>query len=203
MLSTADLLPMPLTALPAAAIFDCDGTLVDTMPAHFVAWRRVLDNLGHADIFPEPQFYAWGGTPAQEILERLNAAHGLSLPPDETATAKENVYETLIPGVQPIAPVVAEARRLFTAGVPLAVASGGRRDVVEASLASVGIRELFGFVVGSEDAPRGKPAPDIFLRAAELLGVAPSGCVVFEDAPAGFAAARAAGMRAVDITRYL
>lgn len=199
---TEHLIPMPLADLPAAAIFDCDGTLVDTMPLHFVAWRKTLDDLGHTEIFQETQFYAWGGTPAKEIMERLNEIHGLTLPPHETATVKEEVYQTLIPQVKPLLFVIEEAKRLHAAGVPLAVASGGRRDVVIESLEAVGIRELFGPIVGSEDVSHGKPAPDVFLRAAELLGVAPEGCVVYEDAPAGLLAAHRAGMKAVDITRF-
>lgn len=201
-LPTEHLIPMPLAELPAGAIFDCDGTLVDTMPLHFVAWRRVLDDLGHVTIFPETQFYEWGGTPAKEILERLNEIHGLTLPPHETANIKEEVYQTLIPQVKPLLFVIEEARRLHAAGVPLAVASGGRRDVVIESLEVVGIRDLFGPIVGSEDVAHGKPAPDVFLRAAELLGLAPDTCVVYEDAPAGLLAAQRAGMKAVDITRF-
>lgn len=196
-------LPLPVPELPAAAIFDCDGTLVDTMPLHYVAWRETLDGLGHPHVFPETQFYEWGGTPAQEIIERLNVRHGLSLLPHETATAKEDNYGRLIPDVKPIGIVVAEARRLFAAGVPLAVASGGRRDMVEASLAAAGIHDLFPVVVGSEDVPRGKPEPDVFLRAAELLGVEATVCVVYEDAPNGLLAGYRAGMRVVDVTRFL
>ncbi len=200
---TEHLIPMPLATLPAGAIFDCDGTLVDTMPLHFVAWRKTLDALGHPTIFPETQFYEWGGTPAKEIMERLNVIHGLTLPPHETATEKEEIYRTLITDVKPLTFVIDEAIRLHAAGVPLAVASGGRRDVVIESLETVGIRDLFGPVVGSEDVANGKPAPDVFLRAAELLGVAPERCVVFEDAPAGLLAAHRAGMKAVDIIRFL
>ena len=201
-LPTEHLIPMPLAQLPGGAIFDCDGTLVDTMPLHFIAWRKVLDALGHTDIFPESQFYAWGGTPAKEILERLNELHALNLSPHETADVKEEVYQTLIPQVKPLLFVIDEAKRLYAAGVPLAVASGGRRDVVIESLETVGIRDLFGPIVGSEDVAHGKPAPDVFLRAAELLGIAPEHCVVYEDAPAGLLAAHRAGMKAVNITLF-
>ena len=196
------LITMPLARLPSAAIFDCDGTLVDTMPLHYVAWRKTLDDLGLARVFPEAQFYEWGGTPAKEIIERLNAQHGLTLDAHPLANRKEEQYHLLISDVQIVAHVVEEARRLNKAGVPLAVASGGRRDVVEASLVNVGIRDLFGPIVGSEDVPNGKPAPDVFLRAAELLGVAAADCVVFEDAPAGILAAYRAGMRVVDVTKF-
>jgi HAD superfamily hydrolase (TIGR01509 family) len=204
--ATADdhLVPMPLAFTPGGAIFDCDGTLADTMPLHYLAWRETLDSVGAPlPVFPESQFYAWGGVTAKEIVERLNAEHGLSLPPEETATKKEETYRRLIPRVQPIADVVAEARRLHAAGVPLAVASGGRRDLVEETLNVIGVRDLFGPVVGSEDVTHGKPAPDPFLLAAGRMGVAPETCVVYEDAAAGLIAARRAGMRAVNILLYV
>ena len=196
-------LPLPVPELPVAAIFDCDGTLVDTMPLHFVAWRKTLDDLGHMHVFPETQFYEWGGTPALEIIERLNAMHTLAMLPHETATAKEENYARLLDNIAPLDRVVAEAHRFFAAGIPLAVASGGRRDLVEASLRAVGIRDLFRFVIGSEDVTHGKPAPDVFLRAAELLGIAPEACIVYEDAPNGVLAAFRAGMKVVDVTQYL
>ena len=197
------LIPMPLDELPGGAIFDCDGTLVDTMPIHFVAWRKTLNDLGHTEIFPESQFYEWGGVPAKEIIERLNTIHGTNLLAHKMATTKEENYSQLISNVKPILLVVEEARRLYAAGVPLAVASGGRRDVVEASLRNVGILDLFGPVVGSEDVTNGKPAPDVFLKAAELIGVEPQKCVVYEDAPAGLQAAFRAGMKAVDVTKFI
>ncbi|MBC8142677.1 MAG: HAD family phosphatase [Armatimonadetes bacterium] len=194
---------MPLAELPAAAIFDCDGTLVDTMPTHFRAWRETLDAAGHPTIFPETQFYEWAGTTATAITERLNEIHGLALHPESTAAAKEELFATLLVGVEPVAPVVAEARRLFALGVPLAVASGGWRAVVDESLRAIGIRDLFVGIVGSEDVTHGKPAPEVFLRAAELLNTAPEKCVVFEDAAGGILAAHRAGMKCVDITKFL
>jgi HAD superfamily hydrolase (TIGR01509 family) len=193
---------MPIDFIPAAAIFDCDGTLADTMPLHYKAWRATLDRHELPHIFPESQFYAWGGTPAKEILERLNSEHGLSLDAVAVAHEKEETYFQLMPEVQPIPVVIAEAKRLH-GKCPLAVASGGARFVVEASLNILGIRDLFETLATSDDVQFGKPAPDVFLLAAQRLGVAPEGCVVYEDAPAGLEAARRAGMKAVDITQFL
>jgi beta-phosphoglucomutase-like phosphatase (HAD superfamily) len=193
---------MPLAFTPAGILFDCDGTLAHTMPLHYRAWRQVLDAEGADAIFPESQFYAWGGVTAREILGRLNADHGLALPIDALTHTKEMTYRRLVPEATPIDIVIAEARRFY--GVcPLAVASGGLKAVVIETLESLGIASLFDAVVGSEDVVHGKPAPDVFLRAAEHLGVDPKMCVVFEDAPAGLEAARRAGMRAVDITQFL
>jgi beta-phosphoglucomutase-like phosphatase (HAD superfamily) len=196
------LIPMPLEHTPGAILFDCDGTLADTMPLHYKAWRATLDALGHSEIFPEAQFYAWGGVTAKEITERLNAEHALQLPPIETAAAKEQNYLLLLPEVTPIEAVIAEARRFF-GRCPLGVVSGGQRELVEETLERLGIRTLFRVVIGSHEVAFGKPAPDGMLLAARLLGVEPTECVVFEDAPAGLEAARRANMKAVDVLRYL
>ena len=196
-------LPLPLPFLPEAAIFDCDGTLADTMPLHFRAFREILDAAGAGHVFPEEQFYAWGGVTAAEIVARLNEQHGLALPVEETAHRKEEAYARLMPTLTPVAAVVEEARRFRDAGVRLAVASGGRRDLVEQTLHVLGVRDWFGPVVGAEDVRRGKPDPDVFLLAAQNLGVRPEVCVVYEDADAGLTAAHRAGMRAVDIRPYL
>jgi beta-phosphoglucomutase-like phosphatase (HAD superfamily) len=191
---------MPLPFTPVGAIFDCDGTLADTMPLHYRAWRETLDPLGCP--FPEEQFYAWGGVTAFEIVERLNDEHGLAMPVEATALTKEENYSRLVPQVQPILAVVAEARRL-SALCPVAVASGGIREVVEETLTTIGLRDLFPVLSTADDVLRGKPEPDIFLVAAERLGIAPEGCVVYEDSPAGIEAARRAGMKAVNVLLYL
>jgi HAD superfamily hydrolase (TIGR01509 family) len=196
------LIPMPLDFTPGAILFDCDGTLVDTMPLHYRAWRHTLDTAGQPTLFPESQFYAWGGVCASEILVRLNRDHGTDLDVDALTHAKEMAYRDLIPQLAGIDAVLAEVRR-FHGTIPLAVVSGGMGLVVRESLRIVGIEHCFDTIVGSEDSPRSKPAPDPFLIAAERLGVAPELCVVFEDAPAGLEGARAAGMKAVDITRHL
>lgn len=201
---TADLshlIPMPVEPVPGAAIFDCDGTLADTMPLHYGAWRATLDRYGHPEIFPEDQFYAWGGVPPKAILERLNALHGLTLDAPKVAHEKEELFYELIPNVGPIPEVVEEARRL-RGQCPLAVASGGTRFVVERTLELLGIRDWFQAVSTADDVVHGKPDPDVFLHAAGLLRVLPARCVVYEDAPPGIEAARRAGMRAVDINPY-
>ena len=195
------LYPLPLPFLPGGAIFDCDGTLADTMPLHYEAWRKTLDPLNAP--FPEETFYAWGGVTAFEIIDRLNALHGLQIPSHQTALQKEADYQKRIAGVRPIAAVVEEARRLGDAGIPLAVASGGIRAVVEETLRTLGILDWFGAIATADDVENGKPAPDVFLLAAERLGVAPENCVVYEDAPAGLEAARRAGMGAVDINVWV
>jgi len=174
-----------------AFIFDCDGTLADNMPIHYQAWTRAMDDFGGS--FPEELFYRWGGTPTIEIVHRLNAMHGLSMEADDVVLHKENYYREMINQVEPKLEVVEIARR-YHGTIPLAVASGGHRDLVVRTLVLLGIHDLFKVVIAAEDYERGKPFPDPFLTAARALGVLPEECLVFEDTTTGATAATAAGM---------
>lgn len=198
---------MPVTWTPPAGttalIFDCDGTLADTMPVHFTAWRAMLEPHGIA--FPEDVFYALAGMPSNKIVARLAAEQGIELPSeaiDQMVADKEQGYVATIAGVQPIEPVVAVARAA-RGRLPMAVASGGHRWVVRKTLEAIGVGDWFDAIVGAEDTERHKPEPDVFLEAARQLGVAPEGCVVFEDAEFGLEAARRAGMLGVDVRPWL
>jgi HAD superfamily hydrolase (TIGR01509 family) len=179
-------------------IFDCDGTLADTMPVHYRAWKRALSEEG-AD-FPEEVFYQWGGRPSVDIVASLNERCGLSMPLVETVERKERYFLELLPEVQAIHPVVDIARRTRS-HAPMAVASGGHRGLVAATLELLGIHEWFDAVICAEDYKNGKPAPDPFLVAASRLGVPPESCLVFEDSPTGIESAKAAGMEYVFIPR--
>lgn len=178
----------------AAYIFDCDGTLADTMPLHYRAWTAALEPLGAQ--FPEALFYSLGGVPAPRIIERLNAAQGLSLPPVETAEHKEALFAALLHEVQPIAPVV-DFMRSVSGRFPLAVGSGGPKALVLQTLDALGIRDHFAAIVTYEDVVHGKPAPDTYLECARRLAVEPGRCLVFEDTPLGIEAATRAGMQSV------
>lgn len=178
----------------AAYIFDCDGTLADTMPTHYRAWQTALGE--HAEKFPEAVFYELGGVPTARIVELINERHDLSLPVDETVAIKEAIFLELSSEVAAIEPVVAIAKA-FAGQKPMAVASGGHRRIVLSTLRALGIVDLFKAIVTSEDYKRGKPSPDPFLEAALRLGVQPEQCLVFEDTATGIAAATAAGMQSV------
>jgi HAD superfamily hydrolase (TIGR01509 family) len=177
-----------------AFIFDCDGTLADTMPTHYRAWCQALGE--QSACFPEALFYELGGTPTARIVELLNERHGLALPVAETVAEKEAVFLELSHEVAAIEPVVALARK-YHGQKRMAVASGGHRRIVLNTLKALGIVDLFQVVITAEDYQRGKPAPDPFLEAALRLGVAPEECLVFEDTATGVAAAEAAGMQYV------
>lgn len=175
-------------------IFDCDGTLIDSMPVHYRAWLETLQAHGLADRFSEDEFYALGGVPTVKLVRILGERHHLELDPERVAAEKEAAYLRLLSEVPVIEPVAAFARRLAAEGGKVAVASGGSRHVVERALQAAGLRELFPVVVTADDVEHGKPAPDMFLLAAEKLGVNPAGCLVLEDAVLGRQAAEAAGM---------
>ncbi|HTS16777.1 MAG TPA: HAD family phosphatase [Verrucomicrobiae bacterium] len=175
-----------------AYLFDCDGTLADTMPLHYKAWCTVLKE--HECDFPEAFFYQLGGVPTERIVEILNERHGRSMPVEETARTKDAMFVQMIPQTMPIEPVV-DLVREFHGVKPLAVASGGKREIVRKTLQALGIIEMFQAIVTVEDYENGKPAPDPFLEAARRLGVAPEKCLVFEDTTAGIASAKAANMQ--------
>lgn len=177
-------------------IFDCDGTLADTMPNHFAAWTAALSS--HGAVFSEDLFYSLGGMPTDDIVRFLNRKFGYTLDIADTHANKEKLYTDLLYQVQEITDV-ANVARAYKGTVPLAVASGGRRSVVEATLKTVGLTELFDVIVTADDVQNGKPAPDIFLFAAERMGVSPAECIVYEDGDPGIVAAKAAGMRVVDV----
>ena len=178
----------------AAYIFDCDGTLGDTMPLHYSAWLAVLK--GQDWKFPEAFFYELGGTPTERVVEILNEKYGSHLPPRETARLKEEIYLKEIEKILPIEPVVAIVNAVH-GKLPIAVASGGHRYVVTRTLTCLGILEKFDAVICAEDYTLGKPHPDPFLAAAKALNVPPERCLVFEDSHIGIQAARAAGMQSV------
>jgi len=178
----------------AAYIFDCDGTLADTMPTHYKAWMAALGE--HGRDFPEAMFYELGGVPTARIVEILNERHGHSLPVEATVAHKESLFLEMSSQIAAIEPVVSLARQ-YHGHKPLAVASGGHRRIVMNTLRALGISDLFQAIVCSEDYRRGKPAPDPFLEAALRLDVAPESCLVFEDTATGIAAATAAGMQSV------
>jgi beta-phosphoglucomutase family hydrolase len=181
-------------------IFDCDGTLADTMPLHWRAWQAVLQR--HRFRFTEERFYSLGGIPSRDILSRLSSEQGIPIDSLAVSREKESEYLPLIAQVEPVNAVVGIARE-HHGKRPLAVASGGLRRTIEQVLNHLGIRHLFQAVVTSEDVQRQKPAPDIFLEAARRIGVPPRFCRAYEDTDLGLEAIRAAGMEAVDVRQLL
>ncbi len=181
-----------------AVIFDCDGTLVDSMPAHFDAWCEALALYGAHGVFKEDVFFAMGGRPTKDIVVELNDKYDLMLDPAKVAMAKREAFLKRLNMVTLIEEV-AEFAEGLRGKMPLAIATGGSRMVIEKTLKIVGVSDWFDEVVTADDVVDGKPAPDIFLKAAKLLGVDPAKCLALEDAPAGILAAQRAGMQVVAI----
>ena len=177
-------------------VFDCDGTIADTMPLHYQAWVAALRE--HDAEFPEAMFYEMAGIPTVRIIEILNERHGYDIPVQEAADYKESLYVALVDRVMPIEPVV-RLVKAYAGRLPMAVATGGTRSICSKTLQALHLLEHFQAIVTADDVAHGKPAPDIFLEAARRLGVAPADCYAFEDADLGLQSARAAGMVAVDI----
>jgi HAD superfamily hydrolase (TIGR01509 family) len=192
---------LPIPAGPFRAyLFDCDGTIVDSMPLHYVAWKTALDEWNCP--FPEELFYAWGGKPVDEILSKLNGMHGLAMPVEAVGKRKEGLYFDLLPQLKPILEVVEHINTQY-GHIRFAVVSGGRRNSVVRSLTVTRLIDRFETIVGAEDYENSKPAPDCFLLAAERLGVEPGACLVFEDTYLGIQAATAAGMASVRVPSHL
>lgn len=196
---------MPLFTLPERAysgfIFDCDGTLADSMPLHQRAWIAALRQYGATFEFGWDLFMSRAGKTIELTVSELNAEFGLALDPALVSAAQRAAFDALAVGVQPLAEVVAFARNRAQAGYPVSVASGGDAVTVHRTLRTIGVSDLFPIVVTAEEVEHGKPAPDLFLLAAERMGVAPADCLVFEDSLLGITAAERAGMGAVLVSR--
>lgn len=181
-------------------IFDCDGTLVDTMPIHFKAWSITTKKYGL--IFPEKRFYALGGVSPFEVLRILSSEQGIEINFEQVTREKESLYMELISEAKEI-PEVMEIVRANYGKKPMAVASGGTSETVVGILNHCNIKQYFDVIVTSEDVENPKPAPDTFLEAARRMNVAPEKCRAYEDADMGLKAIVAAGMDAVDIRPML
>lgn len=191
-------LPTPRGSLDAyaALVFDCDGTLVDTMPTHYIAWRNTLGQLGID--FPEDRFYSLGGVPATKIVAMLADEAGLSIDAVAIAHEKELEYARCLTAADPVHAVLDIASQ-YRGRKPLAVATGSPRWVADHALDLIGVGDWFDAIVTCEDVEHPKPAPDTYLEAAKRLNLNPADCLAFEDADPGLASARAAGMDVIDV----
>lgn len=180
-------------------IFDCDGTLIDSLPAYASAWRagfavsgKVMDTAWHA---------ARCGLCEAQLMAHFEHTHRVTLDRARVvATMRQHYLANLSRQVREITQVTAIARR-FAGGKPMAVASSGSREIVLNSLAALGLAKLFDSIVTFDDVGKAKPDPAIPLQAARQLGLAPAQCLVFEDSEQGLEAARRGGMPVVDVTR--
>ena len=179
-----------------AYLFDCDGTVVDSMPLHYIAWSKALGEWSCP--FTEERFYLWGGMPIVEIITRLATEYGIEMPVAQVATRKEELYYEHLPILKAVPEVLEHIEREH-GRIPFAVVSGSERESVQASLNATGLLEKFATLVCAGDYQNSKPNPEPFLLAAQRLGVAPESCLVFEDTDMGIDAAKAAGMAWVKV----
>ena len=181
----------------SAHIFDCDGTLTDSMLLHAVAWTRTMSRY---DIeFTRERCYSMGGMPTAKIIEILATENGMTLDAVAISEEKEAEFFLAIKQLQPVAYTVNLVRKFVKAGVPISVASGSTRPSVDLQLEQIGLHGVFDIIVTAEDTERHKPEPDVFLKAAQLMGIAPEKCLVYEDSDFGIQAAESAGMGWIDV----
>lgn len=183
-----------------ALIFDLDGTLADTMPTHYIAWKSTLSAYGID--FPENLFYSWAGRSSKKIVEMLNEMHGTNMIPEKVDHDKEQAFLSYIHTMKPIENVLNIAKK-YHGILPMAIGTGGIPEVVNLTLKTIGADHLFDIIVTAHDVQNHKPAPDTFLLGAKRMGVEPQFCQVFEDANLGVEAAKSAGMMVTDIRDYL
>ncbi|MBN1566352.1 MAG: HAD family phosphatase [Acidobacteria bacterium] len=177
-------------------IFDCDGTLVDSMPLHMKAWEYVITAQG--GIWDLDFFHAKKGMPEAKIVSLYNAQFASAFDPVKTVETKHEYFRTHALEFKPI-PHVLDVVRRYQSILPMAVVSGGVREIVELELTELRIKNCFDVILTADDGIKPKPAPDIFLEAARRLGIDPEHCQVFEDGDLGLEGARLAGMLATDI----
>lgn len=180
-------------------IFDLDGTLADTMPIHYIAWKNAAALYGID--FTTELFMELAGIPLYPTVEKLNQIFGKNIDPKEMGDRKEAEFEKNM-HLTPEIKVVTDIVREYHGKLPMAVGTGGARRLAFKTLEIIGLKNYFDVVVSYEDVTNYKPHPETFLKCAEQMGVEPADCEVFEDGVLGMQAAKSAGMMVVDVTKY-
>ena len=181
-------------------IFDCDGTLADTMTIHTHAWQETMKRFGHD--CPVDFLRPLRGMPAEEIVTRFNREFGTDFDVKVVSDAKNKMSYEKFKTVKPIK-TVAKIALDYRGKLPMSVVSGGTRKNVLRTLTAIGMADFFEAVITADDGLKPKPDPHMFIEAAKIMDVAPELCQVFEDGDPGLEAARAAGMPFVDVRPYV
>ena len=182
-----------------ALIFDLDGTLADTMPVHFWAYKNILVDYGI--VFTPEIFATLAGVPAVGTIQKLNEMFGTKMDAEKVGHFKEQEYEKIMHKMKPVEPVIELVKRYY-GKLPMAVGTGGYKRLAWKTMETLNLDKYFDILVSADDVERSKPFPDTFLKCAELMGVPPGICEVFEDGDPGIQAAKSAGMMATLVTDY-
>ncbi len=179
-----------------ALIFDCDGTLVHTIDAHMRAWDNIFKK--YEINLPSSYLSSYNSVPSRIIVEDINRDTGSSFNPLEIAKEKEDLVYDFLDEVQTVDPVV-EYVHAYSGRLPMSVISGGFRKNVIKSLEAVSLSKYFNPIIGADDDHPPKTHPESFIKLAEIMGVSPELCVVFEDGDVGLDNAIRAGMHVIDV----
>lgn len=182
-----------------ALIFDLDGTIANTMPNHFISWRKAVEPYGID--FNASLFMQLTGMPRTATIEKLNEMFGTEMNPYIVGKVKEDHFKTLVNLTEEIG-VVTDVIRKYHTILPMSIGTGSTKNGAKKTLEVIGFENYFDIVVTADDIINHKPHPETFLRCAELMGVKPQDCVVFEDGILGMNAAENAGMMVIDINDY-
>lgn len=177
-----------------ALIFDMDGTLVDSMPLHLDAWQITSDEFRLS--FDRALVNSYGGIPTRKIVAMLAEQQGVTLDIDAFTRRKIELYLQRIGEVN-VFPAMAELVKAQYGKIPMGIGTGAPRDQAQQILRNTGLDALIPVLVSADDVHNHKPNPDTFLKVAELLGVDPHRCLVFEDTQIGIQAGKAAGMATI------
>ncbi len=191
---------MKVSSKAKGLIFDCDGTLADTMPIHWQAWREAFMTFG-ADC-PLEFLKELSGLPSEHIVGHFNERFEKDLNVKSVAHYKNELVREKLLFANPIVPVV-DIVKMYKGKLPMAVASGGTKMNVVNTIKAIGLEGFFKAVITADNKVKPKPFPDIFLEAAKRIKVPPKFCQVFEDGNAGVESAKKAGMMVTDIRMFI
>jgi beta-phosphoglucomutase family hydrolase len=183
-----------------ALIFDLDGTLSNSLPVHMATWNKVGETYGFK--FDPQIMLEMTGRATIEFARHIVAYYGLSVDPEEIVKLKQKSFRDSAQLLEPVDEIITIVKE-YHGKLPMAVGTGASRKSTEVQLNELGIARYFDVIVTADDVIRHKPNPDTFLKCAELMGVAPEKCQVFEDGVLGIEAAKKAGMMVTDVRPYI
>lgn len=183
-----------------ALIFDLDGTLSDSLPVHIASWNAVCEKLNCT--FDERILVEMTGAPTLSFAERIKREQNLEITAEELVVLKQQEFWKNINQIKPHDAVI-DLMKSAHGKIPMAVGTGASRTSAMLQMKELGIDQLFDFIVTADDVDRHKPEPDTFLKCAELMGVEPKYCQVFEDGELGMQAAQTAGMLLTDVRPFV